>query len=80
MLGNSGFISSSYDLPKVQGKLGCIWSWQLSENMQVALESNTVKAGETPKLMRAALRYLNPNKNMQRLTVGGDLNIDSLWM
>jgi hypothetical protein len=80
MLSNSGFMSSTYELPKVQGKLGCLWSWQLSENMQVALESSTNKVGYTPKLMKAAVRYLNPNKNMQRLTVGGDLNIDSLWM
>jgi hypothetical protein len=79
-LSSSGAMSTNYDLPKVRGSVSSVWSWKISENMQISLESKAQKSGAEQKLMKAALRYVNPNKNMQRLTVGGDLNIDELWM
>lgn len=76
---DSGDITTSYSIPSVSGTTKTSWSWILLEDMQFALQSKSQRTSGGARHFETGMRYKNPNKNMQRMVIGADLNVDSLW-
>lgn len=76
---DSGDITTTYSMPSVTGSSKTGWSWILLEDMQFALQSKSQRTNSGSRLFETGMRYKNPNKNMQRMTIGADLNVDALW-
>lgn len=80
-----GETQTTYALSPIQGKSVLSWSWIPMEDMHFAIENAvTLKHNphiddERPKLLKCGLKYLNPNRNRQRLACGAHINVNDAW-
>lgn len=81
----SGETHTSYALSPVEGKSVLSWSWIPMEDMHFAIENAVMHKhnphidDERPKLLKVGLKYLNPNRNRQRLACGAHINVNNAW-
>uniref|UniRef100_W4VR36 Putative lipoprotein n=1 Tax=Corethrella appendiculata TaxID=1370023 RepID=W4VR36_9DIPT len=76
-----GKIVADYNLmDTVNGDALCEWSWIIMENMQFLLEYKFKQLEMDEKYFKTILSYTNPKKQMQRLSVGAHLNVNSLYV
>ncbi len=81
----SGETQTSYSLSPIEGKSVLSWSWIPMEDMHFAVENavdlkhNPHIVDERPKLLKFGLKYLNPNRNRQRLACGAHVNVNNAW-
>ena len=74
-----GSLRATYDFSLLQGQTICSWSYVPLEDMQVSLESSSKKVEFEPKSLKLALKYTNPGKNKQKLSVGALFDVNSKW-
>lgn len=81
----SGETHTTYALSPIEGKSVLSWSWIPLEDMHFAIE-NSVRMKHNPhiedertKLLKCGLKYLNPNRNLQRLACGAHINVNNAW-
>lgn len=81
----SGETHTTYALSPIEGKSLLSWSWIPMEDMHFAIENAVVMKhnphirDERPKLLKCGLKYLNPNRNRQRLACGAHINVNNAW-
>lgn len=81
----SGETQTTYSLSPINGKSILSWSWIPMEDMHFAIENSLVTQhnphlqDEGPKLLKCGLKYLNPNRNQQRLACGAHVNVNNAW-
>lgn len=81
----SGETHTSYALSPIEGKSILSWSWIPLEDMHFAIENAVIQKhnphidDERPKLLKFGLKYLNPNRNKQRLACGAHINVNNAW-
>lgn len=81
----SGETHTSYVLSVIEGKNILSWSWIPMEDMHFAIENavilkhNPYINDERLKLLKCGLKYLNPNRNRQRLACGAHVNVNNAW-
>lgn len=80
ILRDSGETSVDFKYHDITGKATSSWSWVIMENMQYSYQVQSRYKDIVHKEFKTALRYINPKKNMQQLSIGGDLNVDNLWV
>lgn len=72
----AGSMNTVYDFSMGNGTILFTWAFTMLENMQMLLDANTKnEAGQ--RLLKVGMRYLNPGKNSQRLSIGGNLDVDA---
>lgn len=75
----SGNLLLNYELPVVKGRLGTEWAFIVKENVQFWLNSEMNKLESPPRHMSIGMKYTNPGRSNQRISVGANLNVDSKW-
>lgn len=81
----SGETHTTYALSPIEGRSMLSWSWIPMEDMHFAIENAIVSkhnphiADQRHKLLKCGLKYLNPNRNKQRLACGAHMNVNDAW-
>ncbi|XP_005177435.1 apolipophorins [Musca domestica] len=76
---DGGKVAGEYRIGENVGRGSCAWTWILAENMQLALESHLQRPNTKPRNVLASAKYMNPNKNFQKLSTAVKMDVDSQW-
>lgn len=76
---DGGKVGGEYRLGDNTVRGSCAWNWVLGENMQLALESHVQRPNTKARNVHASAKYLNPNKNFQRMSTAVKMDVDSQW-
>lgn len=72
----SGSMQTFFDFSMGNGRILFSWTAAVLENMQLLLDAKTQnEAGR--RTLKVGMRYSNPGKSNQRLSFGGNLDVDS---
>lgn len=73
---SSGFVNLFYDFSLGHGRVLSSWTFELLENMQALFDFKS-ESEMGIRTLNVGIRYANPGKTNQRLTYGGNLDVDS---
>nr|XP_013118557.1 unnamed protein product [Stomoxys calcitrans] len=76
---DGGKVAGEYRFSDYVGRGSCAWTWILAENMQLALESNLQRPNMKTRSVHASAKYLNPQKNFQKLSTAVKMDVDAQW-
>lgn len=72
----SGFVNLFYDFSLGHGRVLSAWTLMLLENMKASFDFRS-ESEMGVRSLKVGMRYANPGKKNQRLSYGGDLDVDS---
>lgn len=71
-----GFVNLFYDFSLGHGRVLSEWTLKLLENMKTSFDFRS-ETEMGVRSLKVGMRYANPGKTNQRLSYGGDLDVDS---
>lgn len=75
----TGNAQLKYQMPMLSGRIGSMWAFVLKQNMQFGIDSTILRRNLEPRTLKVGLKYTNPGRSNQRLSLGTNLMVDSKW-